>query len=116
MNTTRRYIMLSLLILLIIPLFSCNDSNNDNSNLTSTATVQWTGDYAVDGCGFFVIIDGHKYKPENESIIDSSFSASFESTVIVEYELLNKKIGSSCGDLPYPTLTDGIKIISIKKK
>jgi len=93
---------------------SCKKSN-DSSNLKSDAVLTWTGDYAVDGCGFFITINEHKYKPENESIIDSNFKSG-SSNVIVEYQLSNRKIETACGDLPTSTMIDGIKIISIKKK
>ena len=47
---------------------SCKKSN-DSNNLKSDAVLTWTGDYAVDGCGFFITINNHEYKPENESVI-----------------------------------------------
>ena len=94
--------------------FSC-ENDDDSDNLKSDAVLTWTGDYAVDGCGFFVMINDHNYKPENESIIDSYFKSG-SNNVIIEYQLLNRKIETACGDLPTPTLTDGIKIISIRKK
>ena len=58
----------------------------------------------------------HKYKPENELIIDDSYKKSYDINVLIEYVILNRQIASSCGDLLYATLTDGIKIISIEKE
>jgi len=93
---------------------SCK-KDNDSNNLKSDAVLTWTGDYAVDGCGFFVTINDHEYKPENEAVIDDNYKSG-SSNVIVEYQLSNRKIESACGDLPTSTMTDGIKIISITKK
>jgi hypothetical protein len=103
------------IILLIFTLgffLSCNKSE-DSKTLKSQAVLKWFGDYAVDGCGFFITINSHSYKPENESIIDNSFKSD-SCNVTVEYQLLDKKISSSCGFIS-PIKTDGIKIISITK-
>lgn len=107
-------IKILLLICTIGFVLSCKN-DDDSDILKSEAVLTWTGDYAVDGCGFFVMINDHNYKPENESIIDSNFESG-SNNVIIEYQLLNRKIETACGDLPAPTLTDGIKIISIRKK
>ena len=96
-------------------LLSCNKNSTNESYGKAEAILTWTGDYAVDGCGFFIIINHHKYKPEDESIINNSYKTD-STIVIVEYQILNKKINSYCGDLPYATITDGIKIISLTKK
>lgn len=93
---------------------SCKKSD-DSNNLRSDAVLTWTGDYAVDGCGFFITVNDQGYKPENESIIDQNYKSG-STNVIVVYQLTNRKIESACGDLPTSTLTDGIKIISITKK
>ena len=103
------------LIVLVGFLFSCNKNSSNEEYGKKEAILIWTGDYAVDGCGFFLQINNHKYKPENESIIDNSFKTG-STLVIAEYQILNKQISSACGDLPYATLTDGIRIISITKK
>ncbi|MCK9207292.1 MAG: hypothetical protein M0P66_09300 [Salinivirgaceae bacterium] len=92
-----------------------NSCKKDSENLKSEGLLTWTGEYEVDGCGFFITINEHKYKPENESMIDKSYKSGTIS-VIVEYQLLDKQIQSACGDLPTPTLTDAIELISIKKK
>ena len=106
-------------ILIILEIFSCSKDDSplfSNNILENDAVLRWTGDYAVDGCGFFIIINGHEYKPENESIIDDSFKMNHDIEVKIEYKILDKKIESWCGDLPNPTLTDGIIIITIEKK
>ena len=98
-------------------LFSCKKEAVITDYVQKEAVLTWTGEYAVDGCGFFITIDGHKYKPENESIIDNSFKTNDPYImVIVDCQVLNKQIETGCGDLPYTTKTDGIKISSITKK
>ena len=87
----------------------------DSDYLKSEGLLTWAGEYEVDGCGFFLTISDHEYKPENESFIDESFKSG-TNRVIVEYQLLDKQIESACGDLPTAKLTDGIILISIKKK
>ena len=108
--------MKKIIILFIIcalgTLCSCS---KDSDNIQGEGLLTWSGDYEVDGCGFLITINGHEYKPENESIIDNSYKTS-SIHVIVEYQLLNRKIEYSCGDLPTSTLKDGIKIITIRKK
>ena len=115
MTLTKIHIVLLILIPIFCLILSCSYNVENNPNLTADAVLTWTGEYEVDGCGFFIIINEHKYKSENESIIDDSYKISGETTVKVEYEILNKTIESWCGDLPYTTKTDGIKIISIRK-
>ncbi|MCD4682950.1 MAG: hypothetical protein K8R86_06680 [Bacteroidales bacterium] len=106
-----RYIANILLIVFSL-LLSC-DKDEASSILISKATIKWS-DYAVDGCGFFITINEHKYKPENESNIDESFKTGEEIQVLVKYIKLNSQIGLSCGDSPWGIYFDGIVIISIK--
>jgi len=101
------------LILITLTFLSCD---KDNDIIKDNGVLSWTGDYAVDGCGFFITISDHKYKPENESIIDDSYKKDYDINVLIEYQILNRQIESWCGDSPNATLTDGIKIISIEKE
>lgn len=93
--------------------WSCT-KNNDSKYLKSEGVLLWTGDYAVDGCGFFITIDDHKYKPENESFIDETYKSE-RCNVVVVYQLSDHTIESACGDSPTLLSTDGIKIISISR-
>ena len=81
---------------------------------TNKAILDWTGEYEVDGCGFHIFINDHKYKAENESDVDDSFKTTNDSKVTIEYILLDYQISSACGDLPNSVLTDAIRIYSIK--
>lgn len=84
--------------------------------LKSDAVLRWTGDYAADGCGFFMTIDDHEYKPENESIIDDGYKSDSETQVVIEYRILSEQIEFWCGEMSDPLMRDGIRIISIQKK
>lgn len=96
---------------LLISLMACE---GDTTTLKASAILTWKGEYALDGCGFFITIDGKEYKPDNETTIDPIHK--YASTLVeVEYKLLNKKIESSCGDSPEPISTDGINIVSLRK-
>ncbi len=102
----------SLFLFITLLMFNFTSCNKDK---TSNATISWHGEYEVDGCGFFITLDNHEYKPENESIIGDEFKNGSQS-VIIEYKITNKIVESACGDLPESTKTDGIKIISIEKE
>ena len=104
-----------IVVVLIIGLFaSCNKDQSDSTKFNN-GILRWTGEYATCGCGFFISINEHDYKPENENNIDDNFKTNEEIQVILEYEELHEKIGYSCGDSPHAFYSDGIKIISIKK-
>jgi len=100
---------LSLTIIIGAFLFSCN--TDDNNMLEANAVLQWQGSYAVDGCGYFIEINNHMYKPDDESSIDAKFQENDSTHVYVEYVLLNKQIEYYCGMAP--EVCDGIKIFSI---
>ena len=101
------------LFLITLTFVSCK---KDNETIKDNGVLSWTGDYAVDGCGFFITINDHEYKPENESIIDDSYKIGGDINVLIEYQILNRQIENICGDMPNATFTDGIKIISIEKE
>jgi hypothetical protein len=90
----------------------------ENDILEKNATLVWKGDYALDGCGFFIKIGLKEYKSANESIIDDSYKTSAQNMPVkVKYKLLNKNIKYHCGISPTPMKNVGeIEIISIKKR
>lgn len=60
--------MKKILLLALVPMaFSCNDDDLDFRELTSSgiATVWFSGEVTVDGCGWVVDIDSTDYKPIN---------------------------------------------------
>ena len=101
-----------------LPMIEIISIQRSKSVMTSEALLNWTGDYAADGCGFFITIDGKKYKPENEDIIDDSFErfSSSKIEVVIEYKLLNTEIARYCGDVSEPTVTPAITLYSLKRK
>jgi len=98
------------LFLFFISFISCND---DEQIQTKEAKLEWQGEYAVDGCGFFVEIDGKKYKPENENIIGNELKTSDQLLVLIKFEYLNREIEYHCGLQLHKI--EAIKIISIVK-
>ena len=83
-------------LLLLLTSFSC-DKDDDLETLEATATLMWSGDYAVDGCGFIINLNDQQYKPENEQEIDDKFKAQESQTVRIKYTLPAKPKESSCG-------------------
>ncbi|MFD2245304.1 hypothetical protein [Pontibacter ruber] len=84
------------LLALTLTAFSC-DKEDDLEVQEATATLYWTGDYAVDGCGFVIYIDEKKYKPKNEGDIDAAFKKEEPMTVEVKYVLPGKQAEYVCG-------------------
>ena len=103
----------SLVFLLFLLLYvnSCDEGNEviyeNNAKLT------WTGEYDVDGCGFFIEIDSVEFKPENENIIPPAFKVSGTLNVTVQYIDLLYDIEYSCGDLPEPKKSKAIKLTAL---
>ncbi len=103
-----------LLLLSVILIIGCEDKKED-AILEANAFLRWTGDFAVDGCGFFIDINEYEYKPEDESSINDSLKISGGVEVLIRYELLFEKIEYYCGDLPNSLEKDGIKLHFIRK-
>ena len=105
-------------ITVIIFLYSCgsDDNNNNENRLKSDAILEWRGDYVIEGCGFFILMNDNVYKPVNEEIINNSFKSA-NTCVVIEYELLDEKIETLCYDILAPIEhKTGIRIFSIKKR
>ncbi len=101
------------LFLVSVLLFSCQDQ--PNNNLKAKAILLWTADYAVDGCGFFIIIGDKKMKIENESIVPDSYKLHDSTWVNIEYESFQKTMAFNCGDLPYSVSYEVITLKSISQ-
>jgi len=104
-----------ILLLSLLLIFGCEDKEKDQIR-EADALLRWTGEFAVDGCGFFIDIKDHEYKPEDEKTIHDSLKISGGADVFIRYELLNEKIEYYCGESPQPSKTDGIKLYSIGKR
>lgn len=107
------------LILVTLLLVGCKgEICKDLDIVETTATLTWTGDYAVDGCGYSVRIGEQRYKPENEEDIDKSFKtyeAIYEDIPVrIKYSLRGTK-DFQCGMLPVANAVEFIRILSIEK-
>ena len=93
---------------------SCQDSAQQDTE-TANATLVWSGEYMVDGCGFEVVIADKKYKPENEDAIDESFKVEGTMPVLVEFVRLGTQLDRRCGLSSESKAMDAIRIISVKR-
>ena len=120
----------TLLLLLVITIMSsaCEEyaewfppkgHPRDSVKVDSTALLTWTGEYEVDGCGFFITIDSVQYKPNNEDSIDDRFKDSSSPggfAVIIEYKPLEIEKAFHCGDAPEPQIYPWIEVLSLQRK
>ncbi|MFT2011334.1 hypothetical protein ACMA1I_21865 [Pontibacter sp. 13R65] len=109
----RRYFILLLPMAFLF--VSCNDSANALAE-EADATLYWSGEYMVDGCGFHLVINDTKYKPENEDAIGDAFKSEEPMQVTVKFERLEQQIDRPCGLSPQSRAMDGIRVIAISKK
>lgn len=99
-------------LLLLLTSFSC-DKDDDLEIMEATATLVWSGDYAVDGCGFIIYLNDQNYKPENEQEIDNKFKNQDSQTVRIKYTFPAEPKEYSCGwGLPKKST---IRLLSIKE-
>lgn len=103
-------------ILLIFVGVTFSSCNKDKDTITRDATLYWTGDVALDGCGFIVEIAGTQFKAENESIIVDSYKQQDQTEVVVEYKDKNTQKAFPCGFNHVPQYFGVIELISIKRK
>lgn len=105
---------LLLLLASILLLSSCCKDDEDTFTTAETvdATLVWTGDYAVDGCGFMLQIGDIYHKPTNENDISSSYKEN--SPTEVEATIINyHKLKRYCqADVEINT----IKIVELRKR
>jgi hypothetical protein len=107
--------LITLSTILLSTLFTaCSPDNDDTESLNANAIIRWRGAYEVDGCGFFVLIDNHEYKPKNEDIFNDSYKNYEDQFATIKYTLLDDNIEYSCGDGGNANEIDGIQIISIE--
>jgi hypothetical protein len=104
----KRHIFLITALLTFVSLISCSDDNE--VMYEKNAILKWTGDYDVDGCGFFIEIDSVDYKPENEGIISKEYKVNESLSVTVQYIDLLYDIEYYCGDSPNKQKAKAIKL------
>lgn len=104
-----------LLALLVLVLSSCG-SYPENRTETADATLLWSGEYMVDGCGFEVLLDAKKYKPENEDAIGDAFKEGNRHDIVLEFVRLDTTIDRRCGLSTESRAMDGIRVVSVRAK
>ena len=105
MKTLKNLIIILFLFLL---LSSCDEGNE--VMYENNAKLIWTGEYDVDGCGFFIEVDSIMYKPENEGIIPPDYRKAEPLSITVQYIELQYEIEYYCGDSPTPQKSEAIKL------
>ena len=96
---------------LLICLIGCEEGNE--IIYEPNAKLVWTGEYDVDGCGFFVEIDSIQYKPENEAILPPQYRTDEPLDVTVQYIDLLYDIEYTCGDSPEKQRARAITLTSL---
>lgn len=91
----------------IFSVFSCN---SEYFVSTSQATLIYTGEPNLDGCGYIFTIEGTDCKAVNEEIIDTRFSTGQKFDVIIEHTDGGDNFPCS-SSLDYETMT----LLSIKE-
>ncbi|MEJ8800695.1 hypothetical protein [Pontibacter sp. H249] len=109
---------LNALCLLLISLFvfsSCEKEDESYTTETVDAVLKWSGNYAVDGCGFFLVVGEQQYKFVNETTIPETYKESGWDGTAVEVKMINynKKIMAGC---QVPVEVNSAKILEIRKK
>ncbi|MFD2515841.1 hypothetical protein ACFSRY_18360 [Pontibacter locisalis] len=103
-------------VLTAVTMLSCqNNSPQDETRLTTEATLLWTGEIAADGCGFEVVIDGKNYLPENEDAIPAKYKERDSTQVQLSYIPLKEPIDRRCGMIPQPRVMDAIRVVSVEE-
>lgn len=96
-----------LIICLLFLCFACN-KNNESNYLTNNGLIYFTGELALDGCGWLITIDSVVYAPDE---LDSAYQID-SLPVIIKYEMLNTSFicGWSGNGIPQ------IEIVKIEKQ
>lgn len=105
-----RYFLISALLLTMW--VGCSKKNEPA--LWETATIEFTGDYAVDGCGFWISIDKTEYKPTNEEVIPDRFKTLAPTTITFSYELTADISDYQCGLDPTKRTVKTLRIMDIE--
>ena len=101
--------MLSSLLLLT----SCDEDDEDCfTTETVDATLLWTGDYAVDGCGYILYVGETEFKPINEQDISDSYKNPSTTAVEVKFINYDKKVRTCMAGVEM----NSIKVVSLRIK
>lgn len=103
---------ISLLSSLLL-LTSCDEDEEDSwQTQTVDATLVWSGDYAVDGCGYILYVGETAHKPTNEQDVPDSYKTA--SPAAVEAKIINydKNIRTCMAG----TAMRSIKVVSLRPR
>jgi hypothetical protein len=103
--------LFKLFLLLLVLAVACQEPSD--VIYENNATIIWTGEADIDGCGFFIEIDSTKYKPQSESVISNYFKKDERTSVTIQYIDLQYTIDYTCANANELKTIDAIKIISI---
>jgi hypothetical protein len=109
-------ILYATVLLLTTLVFTACQNSSDGDSETADATLIWSGEYMVDGCGFEVEIDGKRFKPDNENEIDEAFKVEGETPVIITFEKLGRQLDIRCGLSTQSRAMDAIRVVTVKKR
>jgi hypothetical protein len=94
-------------------LTSCDDDEEDSfTTETVDATLVWSGDYALYGCGYLLQVGESDYKPINEMEIPDSYK--YSSPAPVEAKIINfhKTINACMAGTEF----NSIKVVTLPTK
>ncbi len=112
MTRKRRQLIFIPAIALLASISSCKkDDIACPVDETVEATLRWTGDYAVDGCGYMLQIGDITHKPENESDIPNSYKETSPTPVRVRIKDYRKNVKACQSGIDI----NSVKILDIQK-
>ncbi|TPE42127.1 hypothetical protein [Pontibacter mangrovi] len=108
-----RHLFLPLLASIVFLCAGCKKEASDNPNIeTVDATLHWTGEFAVDGCGFTLEIGNTTHKVINDDFIPDSFKDNTPVEVeakIVNYHTLGRYCRSALD-------INKVKVLELRKR
>ena len=75
--------------LTLILLNSCKKEDSQGTTETTCAMLEWSGDYAVDGCGYRLFVNMDEYKITNEDIIPDKYKKTNSNKSSIQVKILN---------------------------
>ena len=109
----RSLLLLHLSMLTFLLLTSCKKDEEDCfTTATVDATLVWTGDYAVDGCGYILYIGETQHKPANEQRIPDSYKTASPTEVEVRIINYGQKVNACMSGVSM----NSIKVVSLRAR
>jgi hypothetical protein len=111
----RKHLFLMTTLLFSVIIWTCDDQTTESEIKTEEALVSWKGDFAADGCGYWIHIDLTRYKVDNETIIGDEFKSDSLMKAVVKYEYIGIRNQYPCGMSPSTERIQFIHLHSIEK-